>query len=124
MDANFYEVLGLRQDATTDDIRRAYRRLARQHHPDITGRSDAIRFREIQLAYETLSDTALRARYDRSLGHRIPVRIVTSTKAADYAEPLIPPRRTADSFARCSPFAQQEAFEEIFSLVENWFFRF
>src|SRR5262249_48451163 len=122
--ANFYEVLGLKADATTQDIRTAYRRLVRQHHPDVTGRSDALRFREIQLAYDTLSDAASRVRYDRSLENRVPVRIVSSRKQAAYAEPLIPQRRTAENFANRSRFSEQDAFEEIFSLVEKWFFRF
>ncbi len=126
MVANLYDVLGLKQDATTDEIRRAYRRLARQHHPDITGHSDAVRFREIKLAYETLSDAVSRASYDRTLESRIriPVRILPSRKGAAYAEPLIPPRRAVDSFDRRSPFIEQEAFEEIFHFMEGLLFRF
>jgi curved DNA-binding protein CbpA len=120
---NFYEILGLTQKATIEDIRSAYRRLARQHHPDITGHADAIQFREVRRAYETLCDPVSRADYDRSLQTRIPVRIVSSVKTNRYAEPLIPPRRFAETFTPQSP-AEYHSFEEIFSLMERLFFRF
>jgi curved DNA-binding protein CbpA len=121
---NLYEILGLEQDATTEDIRSAYRRLAREHHPDITGHSDAVRFREIRLAYEILSDPLSRARHDRRLDNRIPVRIVSSTKPRTDVEPLIPPRRAVENFARSSQFEEQPAFEEIFNIMERLFFHF
>ena len=63
---NLYFVLGVQQEATANDIRRAYRRLARRFHPDINpGDPEAVaRFRLIQEAYETLLDPARRGRYD------------------------------------------------------------
>jgi molecular chaperone DnaJ len=61
--ADLYGVLGLAPDAATDDIKRAYRRKAREHHPDAGG--DAERFKEVTHAYEVLSDPDRRARYDR-----------------------------------------------------------
>lgn len=57
-----YEILGVRPEATGDEIRKAYRRLAQQHHPDKGG--DASLFCEIQKAYEVLSSPSLRAEYD------------------------------------------------------------
>jgi molecular chaperone DnaJ len=64
---DFYVVLGVRREATDSDIRRAYRRLARQYHPDINpgDRTAAERFRDIALAYETLVDPDRRRSYDR-----------------------------------------------------------
>lgn len=64
---DFYVVLGVRREATDSDIRRAYRRLARQFHPDINpgDRAAADRFREIARAYETLVDPDRRRSYDR-----------------------------------------------------------
>lgn len=64
---DLYVVLGVRREATDGDIRRAYRRLARQYHPDINpgDREAAARFRDIAHAYETLVDPSQRARYDR-----------------------------------------------------------
>jgi molecular chaperone DnaJ len=63
---DFYIVLGLERGATLNDIKRAYRRLARKHHPDINpgDRLAAQKFRQIAEAYETLSDPDRRRRYD------------------------------------------------------------
>ena len=62
---DLYEVLGIGRDATDDDIRKAYRRLAREHHPDVSGDPAAEeRFKEVAGAYEILSDPQKRARYD------------------------------------------------------------
>jgi curved DNA-binding protein len=59
---NHYEVLGVSDKATTDEIKRAYRKLASQHHPDKGG--DKNKFQEIQAAYDTLSDDSRRQQYD------------------------------------------------------------
>lgn len=63
---DFYVVLGVRRGASDHDIRRAYKRLARQFHPDINpgDRQAATRFRDISAAYETLTDPDRRSRYD------------------------------------------------------------
>jgi curved DNA-binding protein len=62
---DYYEVLGVDRTATSDEIKRAYRKLARTHHPDINKDPSAeARFKEIGLANEVLSDPGLRARYD------------------------------------------------------------
>ena len=67
---DYYEVLGVPRDADQDAIRRAYRKLARQYHPDLNPDSDAEeRFKELGEAYEVLSDADKRERYDR-LGAR------------------------------------------------------
>jgi molecular chaperone DnaJ len=64
---DLYEVLGVDRSASADDIKRAYRRLARTHHPDVSdNKSEAEhRFKEINQAYEVLSDPQKRAQYDR-----------------------------------------------------------
>lgn len=63
---DFYVLLGLDRAASSDDVKRAYRRLARRFHPDVNPGDDvaAVRFREIARAYEILSDPARRQRYD------------------------------------------------------------
>jgi molecular chaperone DnaJ len=66
MAGDYYEILGVSRDAGKDDIKRAYRRMARQYHPDVNKQPGAEdRFKEINRAYEVLSEPETRARYDR-----------------------------------------------------------
>ena len=60
--SDHYQTLGVDRSATDDQIKRAYRKLASQHHPDKGG--DKVKFQEIQSAYATLSDPQKRAEYD------------------------------------------------------------
>jgi molecular chaperone DnaJ len=60
--ANPYDILGVAKNASADEIKKAYRKLAREHHPDQGG--DETRFKEIQGAYDVLSDPEKRQAYD------------------------------------------------------------
>lgn len=69
MPRDYYDVLGVAQGAETSEIKSAFRRLARQYHPDVSQETDAEeKFKEINQAYEVLSNDDKRARYDR-FGH-------------------------------------------------------
>ena len=66
---DYYALLGVGPDATLAQIKKAYRKLAKQYHPDINNNSDAAeKFREITEAYDTLTDPDRRRRYDRLHG--------------------------------------------------------
>jgi molecular chaperone DnaJ len=67
MAKNYYDILGLKRDASQKDIKSAYRKLARKHHPDVNPGDKAAeeRFKEINRAYEVLSDSQKRGKYDR-----------------------------------------------------------
>ncbi|MBM4761447.1 DnaJ domain-containing protein [Bacillus sp. B15-48] len=67
---NYYSVLGVSRSATGEDIKKAFKKLAKTYHPDINHAPDAHqRFIEIGEAYEVLKDPSARANYDRLLGY-------------------------------------------------------
>jgi curved DNA-binding protein CbpA len=84
---NYYETLGVNRKATAEDIRRAYRRLALNIHPDRSHAPDAAeRFTRITEAYETLRDPRKRAAYDHSLENPLP-------RPVPKPEPKPPPKK-------------------------------
>lgn len=69
---NYYEILGIKKDSSEADIKKAYRKLAREHHPDMVDESDKVaaekRFKDINEAYQVLSDPQKKRMYDQ-FGH-------------------------------------------------------
>jgi curved DNA-binding protein len=100
---DYYQVMGVGRDASADDIKRAYRRLARKYHPDVSKEKDAEdRFKEIGEAYEVLRDPEKRAAYD-ALGTRKP--------GEEFRRP---PDWQFDYGAEADPAAHSAFFEELF----------
>src|SRR5260370_3187222 len=84
-DRDFYQILGVSRDASQQDIQRAYRKLARQYHPDVNSDPAAEeRFKDVSEAHAVLSDPQTRRRYDAF--------------GADYRQ--IPPDVDPDTFRR------------------------
>ena len=93
---DYYTALNISPDATPDDIKRAYRQMARQHHPDAKGQaastSTSLLFRQIQEAYELLSNPAKRAAYDRrqtEAGHSLQAAFRLKIQTSRTAMPIL-----------------------------------
>src|SRR5579863_10042769 len=71
---NYYAILGVPFDADQDTIKRAYRQLARQFHPDLAGAEGAVQMKRINRAYDVLSDPRQRLNYDTISGGVIDFR--------------------------------------------------
>jgi molecular chaperone DnaJ len=115
MAKSYYAILGISSMATADEIKAAYRRLAKVYHPDCyQGGSHA--FRQIQEAYHVLGDTERRRQYERQI-HKAPVP--EGSKSYPDPEPLIPETRSR----RPEEIAPMRAFEPFASPPEALFDR-
>jgi molecular chaperone DnaJ len=73
---DYYRILRLRENASADEIKRAYRQLAREFHPDLSGDEEARAFRDVKEAFDTLGDEERRRRYDRHVSSRRTAAVV------------------------------------------------
>ena len=91
---DYYVILGVARNASTAAIKRAFRRLAKKYHPDLSARATTEDFQDLQNAYETLADDERRRRYDESLVRDLfkPLSwsFVRSPAAGDLRRPVRP----------------------------------
>lgn len=82
---NYYDILGVSPNASLDEIKKAYRRLAKKYHPDINPQTEE-KFKAINLAYETLSDETKRAVYDFDLRKKSGASSYTKSSSSSYKQ--------------------------------------
>lgn len=107
---NYYLILGVSPETSGDQIRSAYRRLAKKHHPDKTGGNRTAYFQEIAEAYETLSDPAKRGSYNRKLEEEREIRKRNAGRAPGFAENSRRTRRSEED----PKFSRENVFEDFF----------
>lgn len=107
---NPYETLGIARDAGEDEIKRAYRRLARKYHPDVSKAGDAeARFKDVRKAYELLKDPEKRAAYDK-YGERWQEAEAAAAAGADRAD-------WQSDFAYGDQFSAEGDFSDLFDTL-------
>jgi molecular chaperone DnaJ len=112
MSEDLYQLLGLRRDASLEEIKKAYRQLAKRHHPDRTQNNprDTEIFKAVAVAFATLSNPQKRAEYDR---------LLTTTEYRHSGARAQRTRTAASDFRRQStPFG--DILEEFFSGWDGW----
>ena len=96
---DYYDVLGVSADAGAEEIKRAYRQLARRYHPDISGDDRGVAFLEVARAYDVLSDPSRRRSYDSALP--LPVR----GYRGEWVSVIPSPTKSRLTFPRLPPFS-------------------
>ena len=114
---DYYKIMGVARDASADDIKQAYRRLARKYHPDVSKEKDAeARFKEVGEAYEVLRDPEKRAAYD-SLGSRPAGEEFRPPPGWEFEAGAAGLRRTLVSFVAPKLFRRTNWQRAVFSTV-------
>ena len=117
MAKSYFAILGISPDATLAEIRSAYRRLAKEFHPDhYTGGSK--RFRDIQEAYSVLGNSRRRREYEHTIRRARPKRPLR-TSAYPEPEPLIPEEEPVD-IGDVSPVRSFQSFSPSFDEIFDW----
>ncbi len=117
MAKSYFAILGISSGATGDEIRSAYRRLAKEFHPDrYEGGSE--RFRDIQEAYAVLGNSRRRREYEQNIRK---VSRISPLRRTDYPEPepLIPEQGTVD-LGEVSPVRSFQSFNPSFDEIFDW----
>ena len=117
---SYFAILGISPNATVDEIRSAYRRLAKEFHPDhYTGSSE--RFRNIQEAYSVLGNRRRRREYEQSI-RKAPIRTPLRPTTSPEPEPLIPEDSPVD-LDEVSPVRSFQSFTPSFDEIFDWLWR-
>ena len=125
MAKNYYDILGISRDANTDQIKKAYRKLARQYHPDVSKETDAEeRMQEINVAYDTLSHNDKKTEYDFQLDH--PQGAQDFGQQQTHGFEGFGQQQSADFsgfedlFGRFGYFARFDCFDLLYSYIESY----
>ncbi len=114
MAKSYFAILGISPNATRDEIRSAYRRLAKEYHPDhYSGGSE--RFRDIQEAYSVLGNNRRRRQYRQRI-RKVPITISARPRTYPEPEPLIPGDRSVD-IGEISPVRSFRSFTPSFDEI-------
>ena len=117
MAKSYFAILGISSGATKDEIRSAYRRLAKEFHPDhYAGSSE--KFQDIQEAYSVLGDNRRRREYEQSIRKVSPETPMRRTRHPE-PEPLIPEERPVD-LGEVSPVRSFQSFTPSFDEIFDW----
>ena len=121
---DYYEILGVPRDASDADLKRAFRNLARQYHPDVArnGRDAEDKFKEVNEAYEVLGDPSKRSRYDRLGSVFNESSDFRQSAGARPFEPKTPPRpapASEDTEYELRGAGYSEFFEHLFGTREE-----
>jgi DnaJ-class molecular chaperone len=117
MAKSYFAILGISPNATVDEIRSAYRQLAKEFHPDhYAGSSE--RFRDIQEAYSVLGNKRRRREYEQSV-RKVPIKTPLRPSSYPEPEPLIPEDRPVD-LGEVSPVRSFQSITPSFDEVFDW----
>ena len=117
MAKSYFAILGISPNATVDEIRSAYRRLAKEFHPDLYSGSSE-RFRDIQEAYTVLGNRRRRREYEQSI-RKVPISTPLRPTPYPEPEPLIPEASPVE-LGEVSPVRSFQSFTPSFDEIFDW----